>query len=1251
MALFLKLVLLSSAHPLGKIVDYFYRVEFQARGSAHIHALFWVQDAPRIDQNTDEEVIAFVDKYITCQLPEDDPKLLEMVKTLQTHSKHHSKTCRKNKTVCRFKFPRPPSQRTFIKRARQTPICPKCHLKNEEAECVCPPDDPTRMGKERAQTIMSDLQNGLRNEIAKTTAELQAKVGITQNVFEEAYQVLDGHTCIVLKREVDEVWINQANWDLLSIWEANIDVQYVVDGYACAAYIVSYISKGEKEMGLLLGSAQKEALEGNENAKDAMKKLGSVYINNREVSAQEAAYRVTGMHLKEFSRKVSFIPTGDNIVRLTKPIKQLETSSSEDIWMTNITDRYKNRPDDSTFNDMCIAVFVSEYRVLYKGQTSRNPILLQNSLGAITKRVNTQPAVIRYARFSQTQRPEQFFQSILQLFLPYCADSDLMPPPHTAFEEFYNSGQIVLSNGSVCSVKSVVDANQKRFDKHTEDLEAIEDEVSMNANLEDAWCALCPAQQLERLEDKDEGVERDEEEVHAELLQIPELAVRKEDIVQFEKAKTLTRQEGLSLIRSLNDQQMAIFTQIRQWCLQKIMNQNPEPLRTFITGGAGTGKSHLIRAIQYEATRLLAPLCSTPDGVSVLLTAPTGIAAYNLKATTIHSTFSIGMDCRLPYVPLSEDKLNTLRVQFNDLHIVIIDEVSMVSYNLLVYIHGRLRQIKQSGDSPFGNISIIAVGDFYQLPPVKGKPLYDARVGYNLWEDLFRIAELTTVVRQQDTTFADLLNRLRTRSRKTPMLPEDEDLLRSRETGQNSTALHIFPTNTQVERHNLEQVRITCPDYITVTAQDYSYSKKTGKLIEFTEGVVKTKNTSLLDELPVGVNARVMLIKNVDVPDGLVNGVCGTVTHIDNPPNRRLPLAIYVKFDEDLIGAQKRSRTITPPGLTGSTRIEPVEDQANKKGEKRRQFPLKLAWACTVHKVQGLTVDEAVVGLNHTFTAGQAYVALSRVRSLEGLIIQNFEPKKIYWNGKIRPALDKMLPFVVTDQSLHMQETQVFNLFFMNVQGLPQHVSDLQLCMQPFHPHCVSVTETWLNLQSLEQTHNISGYSFHSQPRSLAYQSSHNPALVKLQTQQHGGVGMYCQDGHSYNTVSLQSSNLECLAKHFTEHDILIAVIYRPPSYPMTLFKHHLNKLINWLDSNYSNIAIVGDFNDNILKSSNILNFMQKKGFVQCVASPTTEQGTLIDHMYLKSSKFEVDTCVVPTYFSDHEGVACCFRYKNITNN
>ncbi|XP_034553964.1 uncharacterized protein LOC117823040 isoform X1 [Notolabrus celidotus] len=1259
---FLREVLMSPAEPIGKIKDYFHRVEFQQRGSPHIHSLFWIENAPKIDKDSDEEVVAFIDKYVTCELPSEDEELLDIVKSVQQHSKRHSKTCKKNKTVCRFNFPRPASGRTFIARGKSLEDLKKtCKCRVEKtgslAVCTCKSQidkDSEKRMRDHAADILAAVKKALSDENRSfgSLDELFDSLGITQRAFERAYKLFSRNTHVVLKREVNEVWVNQYSKPLLKCWNANMDIQYVVDAYACVVYIVSYISKAEREIGLLLGNAQREAAKDkNLSAKDALKNLGSVYLHNRDVSSQEAVYRlVPSMHLKECSRKVVFVPTGENVVKMSLPLnvlKQKAASSqgltSEDMWMTSLVDRYRNRPDDSEFEDMCLATFASEYRVLSKNEKSQNRVKLKKDFGFVSKRTRSQPAVVRYARFSETKNPESFFQSILQLFLPHRVDRQLKPQNCETFEDFYKNGHVRFSDGSRHSVKSVVDMNRSRFEMEADKLDDIQHEVDSNVVLEDAWCELCPEQELERLQSLQEQSET-EQVVEEHVESIPDLAVSSKEICHVEKrSNVLSRSDGLALVRSLNETQLSVFYQIRQWCLDRINGKKPGPLHVFVTGGAGTGKSHLIRAIQYEAMRLLSPTCRHPDNTCVLLTAPTGIAAYNLHAATIHSTFSIGVDVRLPYTPLGEEKINSLRAKLCDLQILIIDEISMVDHRLLAYIHGRLRQIKQTGDfAPFGNVSVIAVGDFFQLPPVKGKPLYVDDQGVNLWSSLFKVVELTTVVRQQDPVFAELLNRVRTRSKETPMLLSDIRTLQRCETGEVSSALHIFPTNKQVNEHNIQELFRTCPEYVEIEAQDYVNSKKTGKLELISGHHSRTYNTSLEETLPLGIDARVMLCKNVDVLDGLVNGVCGIVTHIVSAIEGRFPKKVFVKFDDDQVGAQRRKRSVgVSSDLVGSTGIDPEEERVTNKGGLRRQFPLKLAWACTVHKVQGLTVDSAVVCLKRIFTAGQAYVALSRVRSLSGLIIQDFKDKVIYCKDDIKDAVKIMPPFLVIPQ--HTSNTPTFSVFLMNVQSLSLHVSDLALCTQHLQPNCIAVTETWLSTDSVVENVKIDGYSFLNSSRSESYTSDH-PALVAVQAQQHGGVGMFSADNVAFDIIKVPHVNLECLVYKYVIVDLLVVVIYRPPSYPMLLFKENLSKLLDWLNPLSDTIAVMGDFNDDILRSSSICNFVTERGFVQLVAQPTTERGTLIDHVYVKTTQYEVQSVVWPTYFSDHEGILCCFR-------
>ncbi|XP_071851499.1 uncharacterized protein [Apostichopus japonicus] len=208
---FLNDFLYSSYHPIGEITDHFYRVEFQQRGSPHIHMLVWVKDAPLYQTASPCEVETFIDQYVTCSKPSD--AILNSV-SLQTHS--HAKTCKKKRQgICRFGFPIPPMPRTMI----LTPL---------EGEIN---DNTTNLYKQ-IKAYLDDLK--LAEDVTDTFEDMLAKLQTTEKEYILAIRSSLTADKIFLERSPSEIRINSYNKVLLETWKANMDIQYVLDPYACA---------------------------------------------------------------------------------------------------------------------------------------------------------------------------------------------------------------------------------------------------------------------------------------------------------------------------------------------------------------------------------------------------------------------------------------------------------------------------------------------------------------------------------------------------------------------------------------------------------------------------------------------------------------------------------------------------------------------------------------------------------------------------------------------------------------------------------------------------------------------------------------------------------------------------------------------------------------------------------------------------------------------------------------------------------
>ncbi|XP_062579577.1 uncharacterized protein LOC134241554 [Saccostrea cucullata] len=345
---FLNKFLLTKANPLFEITDYFYRVEYQQRGSPHIHMLLWCKNAPKYGEHSESEVCNFIDEYITCKKPNEDESIFDLVQ-VQKHK--HSHTCKKrNRKICRFNFPRPPMKATAILEPLKTP---------EMSE------EDIHIHKQSWNKIHEYLQNIDENDETITHEVLLSSLSMTEEEYVCAIRTSIKATTVFLKRSPQEIRINNYNRATLEAWRANIDVQFVLDVYACATYVASYVTKAQRGMSELLRKATEEARQGNQSLKQQVRCVGNKFLNAVELSAQEAAYICLQLPMKRASRQCMFVNTSppEERVTLLKPAKILDSldDEDEDIECSNVLKRYGDRPQE--LENICLAEFCAWYTV------------------------------------------------------------------------------------------------------------------------------------------------------------------------------------------------------------------------------------------------------------------------------------------------------------------------------------------------------------------------------------------------------------------------------------------------------------------------------------------------------------------------------------------------------------------------------------------------------------------------------------------------------------------------------------------------------------------------------------------------------------------------------------------------------------------------------------------------------------------------------------------------------------------------
>lgn len=387
----------------------------------------------------------------------------------------------------------------------------------------------------------------------------------------------------------------------------------------------------------------------------------------------------------------------------------------------------------------------------------------------------------------------------------------------------------------------------------------------------------------------------------------------------------------------------------------------------FLTGKAGTGKTTFLRELKVKSPKRM------------VVVAPTGIAAINAGGVTMHSFFQLPF---APYVPdtkfmsaqtfrkFGKEKINIIR----SMDLLVIDEISMVRADLLDAIDAVLRQYRNR-HKPFGGVQLLMIGDLQQLAPVVKdedwqllSPYYDTAFFFGsrtLKETEYVTIELKKVYRQSDSSFLNLLNKIRMNTADESVFTElNKRYLPGFRPEKEDGYIRLTTHNYQAQRYNDRQL-------VALPGQTYRFHAKT-------EGTFPESAYPADEVLTLKKGAQIMFIKNDSSGEHrFYNGKIGLVTDVCKD-------GIRVCGNGDTESFLLETEEWTNSKYT----LNPVTKEITEEVEGRfRQYPIRLAWAITIHKSQGLTFERAIIDANSSFAHGQVYVALSRCKSLEGLVL------------------------------------------------------------------------------------------------------------------------------------------------------------------------------------------------------------------------------------------------------------------------
>ena len=850
-------------------------------------------------------------------------------------------------------------------------------------------------------------------------------------------------------------------------------------------------------------------------------------------------------------------------------------------------------------------------------------------------RLRKKPLVLRFHKFKRTTNPHEFYFSEMELYKPFRNSSDLFMDNFEQCESLYSNNSASIQYVKTRVMEFLEQVDESREIAQDQINEEIANQLDAEGAKENADIDAEPVEepvnfialdsesiQNENLSNNDQG--RDGFYKVIEIQDIQDLKARTAALDQDQKAVI---DIGLSYAKDLIK-------------FKAGKSAHPVPPLLAIQGGAGSGKSHMIDVLAQWLEHTLRASGDNPNQPYVIKCAFAGTAAAKIGGQTITSAFNIGFGNKFQSLP---DKTRDLkRGLLSNLSVLIIDEYSMVKSDMLYQLNLRLQELKQQSDMPFGNVAVFLVGDLLQLSPVKGRYLFQSPINeafeiYHsiapLWKSFKPIVLRENHRQGEDRVFADILNRIARGAQS----KEDLEILAGKIVNKTSPlpkdALYIYSLNADVNEQNDKFLENIDETEVVIDAVVRHNTIKNYKPIVERDGSIK--GTPIQSQLKLKKGAEIMLTYNIDTCDGLTNGAFGKIIGFHHSKNDLK--YVVVEFYSSSVGKERRlkmsefgtkypNHLATPIGLHESHyNVENKFSTATSKAI-AINFPLKLSFAVTAHKVQGQTVSKpkkVVTDLRRATFPGQAHVMLSRAECLDQLIILDelFEEK---WKVS-RDALEVVQEMEIG--ALNVKELELIqnkcNIISLNIHSLSnlQHlVTDRYL----EYSNLICLQETW-HQENQGNSFFINGYESHFNSGSIwrgnGICSFYKP-LFKVEK--------------SIWAVDFQITKLT------TDQFHIINVYWKGKS--ETTFICALKSIMT--DSSKS--IVLGDFNYNILTEGNkkVSSWLSSQQLTQRITRPTQIQGGLIDHVWIPESLLPlIEVRQKSVFYSDHDLILLSINY------